>query len=455
GPVITPATGSAVPAAHLADPAAEPAADLAARAVRVALAVSHELCTPAERLLWARLSVFAGGFEAAGAEWVCGGEDLRHVPELLERLAGRFLLERIPGGYRQPAAVREYGGRRLALLGDEARTVRRHRYHCLDLARRAEAGWYGPDQEEWAARLAFSMTDLRVALGATSPVRVELAGTLWILWFCLGRLNEGRHHMARAIETAPVTDPGLPRLLWADACVAIARGELERGRRRAEAALSAALDWGDYAAAGHAQLGLASRSLLAGALDEVEPRVECVRAYFRRAEAATAGEPLAMVTAATAVTWRGEFDRAVSVLQEVQRLCDARGERWVRACGDYVLSIAQLGLGRVAEAAKAARQSLDVKWRLRDAAGVALAVDQLAVIAAVEGDGRRTARLQGAGMRLGATFGLRDLGSEGMSEPRTVAQRTARQLLGDETYEALFAEGYGDEPDAAVAYALR
>ncbi|MFI6506538.1 ATP-binding protein [Streptosporangium sp. NPDC050855] len=445
--------GAALAGTVLDEPVRDP--DTCDRAVRAALDVAHDLCTRRERSLWAGLSVFAGGFTAADAEWICGGGDLYDVPELLERLAARFLLDRIPGGYRQPVAVREYGGERLALRGDEATTTRRHRYHYLDLARRAEAGWYGPGQEEWAARLTFSMADLRAALDATSPVRVELAGTLWILWFCLGRLDEGRYHMGRAIETAPVTDPGLPRLLWADGCVAIARGELEQGRCRAEAALSAALDRGDHAAAGHAQLGLASRSLLTGALDEVEPRVERVREYFRRAGTATVGEPLALVTAAMAVTWRGEFGRAVSVLQEVQRLCDARGERWVRACGDYVLSIALLGLGRPAEAAEAARQSLDAKWRLRDAIGVALAVDQLAVIAAVQGDGRRTARLQGAGVRLGATFGLRDLGSEGMSEPRTVAQRTARQLLGDETYEALFAEGYGDEPDAAVAYALR
>ena len=424
------------------------------RIVRAAITWSHELCDPAERLLWARLSVFAGSFDTAAAEWVCGDDRLRDVPGLLAGLVRRFLLVPVPGGYRQPATVRDYGRERLALLGDEARLAQRHRYHYLDLARRAEADWYGPGQEEWAARLAFSMTDLRLALDPASPTSVELAGTLWILWFCLGRLNEGRYHMARAIEAAPVTDPGLPRLLWADGCVAIAQGELGVGRHRAEAALSAALDWGDYAAAGHAQLRLACGSLCSGALEDVEPCVELVREYFRRAEAATVSEPLALVTAAMAVTWRGEFGRAVSVLKEVQRLCDARGERWARACGDYVLSIAQLGLGRVAEAAEAARQSLDVKWRLRDATGVAQAVDQLAVIAAVEGDGRRTARLQGAGVRLWATFGLQGFGAEGMSEPRTVAERTARQLLGDETYDAAFAEGYEADPDAAVAYAL-
>lgn len=188
--------------------------------------------------------------------------------------------------------------------------------------------------------------------------------------------------------------------------------------------------------------------------DFVEPGVEPVRGCSHSSGGATAGEPLALVTAAMAATWRGAFTEAVSVLEEVQRLCDARGERWTRACGDYVLSIAQLGLGRVAEATVSARRSLDVKWRFRDATGVALAADQLAVIAAVQGDGYRTARLQGGGARLRAVFGLREFGSAGMSEPRTVAERTARQLLGDDGYDAAFAEGHDDDPDLTMAYAL-
>nr|BFE86112.1 hypothetical protein GCM10020093_087130 [Planobispora longispora] len=267
-------------------------------------------------------------------------------------------------------------------------------------------------------------------------------------------MQEGRYYMKRAIDAAPITDPSLPKLLWADGCVAMAQGDLESGRHRAEAALAAALDWGDYAAAGHAQLRLATRSLCIGALDEVEPSIEQVREHFRKAKIMTVGEPLAMVTVAMAATWQGNFGKAITVLEETQRLCDGHGERWARAYGDYVLSIAQLGLGRVEEAECAARQCLDAKWRLRDTTGVALALDQLAIIAAVRGDGHRTARLQGSGMRLWTTFGLRGFGSESMSEPRTVAERTARQLLGDDGYDTAFAEGRDDDPDAAVAYAL-
>ncbi|GAA4222570.1 hypothetical protein FHR32_003868 [Streptosporangium album] len=185
-----------------------------------------------------------------------------------------------------------------------------------------------------------------------------------------------------------------------------------------------------------------------------EPGTESAGGSFGGTGVTTAGEPLTLVTVAMAATWRGEFTRAVSLIQEMRRLCDDRTEHPAHASGDYVLSIAQLGLGRMAEAATAARRSLDVTWRLRDAIGVALAVDQLAVIAAVQGDGYRTAHLQGAGARLRAVFGLREFGSESMSGPRAVAERTARQLLGDDTYEAVFAEGHHDDPDAAVAYAL-
>ncbi|MBB2909410.1 hypothetical protein FHS43_000656 [Streptosporangium becharense] len=175
---------------------------------------------------------------------------------------------------------------------------------------------------------------------------------------------------------------------------------------------------------------------------------------LRRTGVGAADEPLVLVTAAMAYVWRGEFARAVAALEEARRLCDARGERWARAHGDYVLSVARLGMGRVTEAAEAARESLAGKWRLHDVAGVAPVLDQLAVIAAVEGDGYRTARLQGAVARLRVARGLEGPGPQGMSEPRAVAERTARRLLGDEAYDAAFAEGHDDDLGSAVAFAL-
>jgi predicted ATPase len=47
--------------------------------LRTAIGWSHELCEPPERLLWARLSVFAGEFDADAAEQVCADAQLPDV----------------------------------------------------------------------------------------------------------------------------------------------------------------------------------------------------------------------------------------------------------------------------------------------------------------------------------------------------------------------------------------
>jgi predicted ATPase/DNA-binding CsgD family transcriptional regulator len=77
---------------------------------------SYDLCSPAERLLWARLSVVADDFDLAAAEHVCSGDELG-ADEILVALVGlvdKSIVLRAPdrGGparYRLPSLVREQG----------------------------------------------------------------------------------------------------------------------------------------------------------------------------------------------------------------------------------------------------------------------------------------------------------------------------------------------------------
>ncbi|NED87410.1 regulator, partial [Streptomyces sp. SID11233] len=43
------------------------------RTLRTTIGWSHELCLPADRLLWARLTVFRGPFDLQAAREVCAG----------------------------------------------------------------------------------------------------------------------------------------------------------------------------------------------------------------------------------------------------------------------------------------------------------------------------------------------------------------------------------------------
>ena len=74
------------------------------RTLRDAIGWSHDLCTPAEQALWARLSVFGGPFTMSAAEEVCAGElGPGQVMPALIRLVDKSILVRA-GQRRAPAA---------------------------------------------------------------------------------------------------------------------------------------------------------------------------------------------------------------------------------------------------------------------------------------------------------------------------------------------------------------
>ncbi|MPY46091.1 AAA family ATPase, partial [Streptomyces phyllanthi] len=142
------------------------------RTLRALIDWSYELCGPAERLLWNRLSVFAGGFDLDAAEGVCSGDGVpRHeVLDLLDRLVAQSVVltteHEGTARYRMLETIRQYGRERLAEYGadEERRLLRRHRDHFLSLAEHLAADWYGPGQEEALARLRTEHGNLRVAL---------------------------------------------------------------------------------------------------------------------------------------------------------------------------------------------------------------------------------------------------------------------------------------------------
>jgi predicted ATPase/DNA-binding CsgD family transcriptional regulator len=86
------------------------------RSLQASITWSYDLCSPAEQLLWTRLSVFADGFDLAAAEEACAGDELG-ADEILDTLVGlvdKSIVLRAADAdgaarYRLPAIVREHG----------------------------------------------------------------------------------------------------------------------------------------------------------------------------------------------------------------------------------------------------------------------------------------------------------------------------------------------------------
>ncbi|GAA5073844.1 putative ATPase [Thermocatellispora tengchongensis] len=420
--------------------------------LRTAVGWSHELLGARERLLWARLTVFAGSFDAATAQAVCADAQLPEIRPPLDRLVHKSIVTEEGGRHRMLGMIREYGMEWLRRLGEDSRLARRHREHYLFLAQRADEEWYGPAQAEWADWAHTELPNLRAALddGLAEPAGLELAGTLWFVWVCLGHTREGRYYLDKVLEAHPMAGPARTKALWAAAWVAGAQGDLRTAERRAREAQAEARRRGDDTAAGYATYVLGAMRLLRGDLRQADTLTRQAVDHFQRADRPEIGLPVAEAARALLHNLRGEYEQALAVLKPQRERCTARGEMWALSYGDHMRSQAELALGEVQAADASAREALDAKWRLGDAAGSAMVLDQLAATAVARHDPECAAYLLGTARRLWNTIGLPQFGSAGLAVARADTERRAREVLGDAAYEAAYAVGLTVEPQSSI-----
>ncbi|MBQ0914602.1 LuxR family transcriptional regulator [Streptomyces sp. RM99] len=182
--------------------------------LRTTIEWSHGLCSPMERELWARLSVFAGGFTLEAVEEVGTGGELADcdVLDLLGALVDKSVVQRIESDvdyrYRLLDTIREYGAERLEDSGRSEEYARRHRDFFLRMAQRAGEEWLGDQQVEWGNRLTADFDNFRLAMdfaiahpGDQSALR--LVNGLWGLWLGKSRLTEARRWIDKALAAEP------------------------------------------------------------------------------------------------------------------------------------------------------------------------------------------------------------------------------------------------------------
>ncbi|MFD9136171.1 ATP-binding protein [Streptomyces bottropensis] len=423
------------------------------RTLRSAVDWSHELCTPQEQLVWARLSVFVGGFDLAAAEAVCASEATRAGEEMtagavLDAVAGlvdkSVLLREDHAGqvrYRLLVSLRDYGLEKLHGLGEATGTRRRHRDHFARLGAEYEQAWFGPDQVEITERLRIDQDNYRAALDfcLTTPGEAQhglrLAARLWFHWVAGGIWGEGRHWMDGALRAGARPDVVLTRAMWAGALTSLVHSR--------SAAVLAGLDpVRAAAAADDGELPVpAPPPVPAGALAPGRARVS------------TAFVVLTRVELACTLVSRGRAAQAIPLCAEAVALCEAHGEQWARSWALRTLALAHWSAGQYDRAAEQARACLRLPYTVRQHQSLARTLDLLAAAEALAGDAERAGVLRGAVDRIWHDIGGNPMDALGPGRPRA-AEQHARRALGDHAYTLAHRRGGRLTPEQAVAYAL-
>jgi predicted ATPase/DNA-binding XRE family transcriptional regulator len=152
---------------------------------------SHNLLSEPERVLFRRLSVFAGRWTLEAAESVCSDENIKSqdVLDLLAQLINKSLVNteerQNQTRYHMLETVRQYTHEKLREAGEEEILRKHHLAYYVDLAKRAEPNLRAFDMVVWLDRLEAELDNIRTALdwAAKSDIEAQLRLASALLWF--------------------------------------------------------------------------------------------------------------------------------------------------------------------------------------------------------------------------------------------------------------------------------
>jgi non-specific serine/threonine protein kinase len=452
--------------------------------LRMAIEWSHELCSDAERRLWARLSVFAGPFSLAAAQEVCAEVSLER-PDVVAAVIGlvdKSAVVMEGERYRMLDTVREFGAERLAESGEQASCRARHIARYLAMARYFGAHFADDDQldryhelrevhSNLRAALDYALEDEDPAAAAASPAAEpfglssgsagssgsvvttvardrwraggELACSLYGYWQISGLLGEGGYWLTKVLDRFPDPGPERARALVNRGFLRSFQGDLGNALADCEAGTAMALAIGDDGTTArgyqHTQLTLT----FLGRHDEALKVTDEARARLR-ACGDRIGELILVGQLGHLHQLAGRPDESVAVCEEgLAMLGFDSGEQWLQT---YLYNISGIALfqmpGREADCELMLRKGLAGKQELGDVIGMAYAIDGLGWLAQKTGSPARAAWLMGAAEPLwerGA--GVRFSGTAVMEEFHQQAARSAAEALGESGYAAQYATG--------------
>ncbi len=415
---------------------------------------SHDLLTPSERLLFARLSVFAGRFDLPRAEDVCASDGLERaeVAALLAALVDKSMVVAEPAGdrmrYRLLATLRAFARERLDERPDAGATRRAHALSHLQGARAAGAGTGGPDEGAWLHRIGQDVDDLREAFETSARLgdvdtALELVTSMREYAF-RGIHDEVLDWAQRAVDLpGSAGNPLHPLVLAMIGYGRFVRGELAdavtTGRRAVEAAAALGVSTGAVAERvlanaliyqGRTQQAMHWMDRMVAAARETADDAVIAHSCYMSSVARTStgdrgtarrladeagraadrcGSPTALAQAAYAwgLHLEGEDpDRALDLLVHSGQTALAAGNRWLHAFARTEELYLRAQRGDAATALRGYRDVVQTWYRGGDWANQWLSLRHLMGVFAALGDDDVAAVLHGALDAAGATAAL-------------------------------------------------
>jgi predicted ATPase/DNA-binding CsgD family transcriptional regulator len=432
------------------------------RSMRDAIAWSHDLLPPPERVLFRRLAVFPGGFTLDAAEAVIeataeiGGDVLAGILSLVQ--TSFLTLADDPGGmprYRMLETVREYGLEQLDASGEANGVMERLAVWAFALASPGNVQMFGLAPLSWLERCETEFDNLRAILNwaierKDATTAQSLYADLGWFWYVRGRLSEGRRLGERAIAL----NGGGPSEQWLKALriagvLAWVQGDYPRAKELCEESLA-------HPAAISSEPGVSVALHFLGLIAEAEDRHDEAEALQEqaldrfRAEGHLGWVGYVFNALGVIAYERGEMVQSAAHLEEALDQFRTVNHAYGMALALMNLAKVARGQGEYSRAAALYGESLALRWVQGEQRHIAGCLRGLASVAAAARQYTRAARLYGAAETMREAIGASAPRHHALSDQAVARVRAG---LGEAAFAAAWAAGRALPPAEAVAEA--
>ncbi len=422
---------------------------------------SYQLLSEPERLLWAQLSVFAGGFELDAAQAVCAGDglDVEEIPQLVGSLVERSVIQRRQRDnrdrFRLLEPLRQFGRERLQETGVEHSVRSRHVDWIADLA--SAVGAEDGRQIELFQRVRAERANIWAALNfcledpAEAERGVNICSDLWVYWVSQGPISNVRRVFTALLSANPHASRARARALASAGGLAVAQNDYTLAREMLVEATSVGRDKGDAEVVANSLAFLAGVSWIegdpAGGVALADEAVGLARSMHLRGATLRAHTALGY-----ALLGEANVEGAIAIAREGVRLSEETGETFRRGILFQLLAGASLARGDLDAAANEAQQAVAFEHGIDDRVGLAHTVALLASIEMSRGAALRAATL------LGGSEAIFRAVPASLMEPFQAAHELAvsgaRDALGDADYLKSYGAGLDMTADEIVDFAV-
>jgi predicted ATPase len=346
-------------------------ADARQRTLRATIEWSHDLLSPQEKTLFARLAVFAGGSTLEAAATIADA-DL----DTLESLVAKSLVRHSGERFWMLETIRAYATELLDRSSDAQEVRQRHAEHYLALAEADAPYMTGVADKEWLDRQEYDHDNLRAAYdwlaasGRTQEV-LRLVAALTEFWQLRGHLAEAARRFDAALEADPSPTPARAQALQGatDIASSMSETDIATEKRRNEEALSLHRRFGNRRGIANSLWSIATTEIDEHDLASAQKNLEESIAIYREI-----GDEHYVLHVSRTLAWTyeilGDLDRAREMHEATLRRARDLDNRYAMANSLGSLAGIAGDQGRIPEAMDLLREGDAILLDMRDLRGI-------------------------------------------------------------------------------------